>query len=71
MIGLTCIFRIHMRRIEAEVDEKRDRHTELEPLHHIGGLLAVEGVAHITSQNYALSCTGRHKLGLLSHAVDT
>lgn len=70
-LGLTSVLRVHMRRVEAEVDEEGNRHTEFEPLHHIGSLLAVEGVAHVTSQNNALSYTGRHKLGLLSHSVGT
>lgn len=58
-----------MRRVEAKVDEERDGHSILEPLHHIG--LAVQGVGHVASQDDVLSCTGRHKLGLLSHSVGT
>lgn len=60
-----------MRRVEAEVDEKGDRHSKLEPLHHIGRLLAVQGRGHVTSQDHALSGTCRHKPGLLSHSVGT
>lgn len=66
---LTCVFRVHMRRVEAKVDEKGDGHSILEPLHHIG--LAVQGVGHVASQDDVLSCTCRHKLGLLSHSVGT
>lgn len=58
-----------MRRVEAKVDEKGDGHSILEPLHHIG--LAVQGVGHVASQDDVLSCTCRHKLGLLSHSVGT
>lgn len=71
MLALTSVLRVHMRRIETEVDEEGDRHTEFEPLHDIGSLLAVKGVANVTSQNNTLSCTGRHKLGLLSDSVGT
>ncbi len=49
MLALTGVLRVHMRRIETEVDEEGDRHTEFEPLHDIGSLLAVKGVAHVTS----------------------
>lgn len=41
MLALTGILRVHMRRIETEVDEEWYRHTEFEPLHDIGSLLAV------------------------------
>lgn len=58
-----------MRRVEAKVDEEGDGHSILEPLHHIW--LAVQGVGHVASQDDVLSCTGRHKLGLLSHSVGT
>ena len=66
---LTSIFWVHVRRVEAKIDEKGDGHSILEPLHHIG--LAVQGVGHVASQDDVLSCTGRHKLGLLSHSVGT
>ena len=66
---LTGVFRVHMRRVEAKVDEKGDGHSILEPLHHVG--LAVQGVGHVASQDDVLSCTCRHKLGLLSHSVGT
>lgn len=66
---LTCIFWVHMRRVKAKVDEKGDGHSILEPLHHIG--LAVQWMGHVASQDDALSCTCRHKLGLLSHSVGT
>ena len=52
---LTGVFRVHMRRVEAKVDEKRDGDSILEPLHHIG--LAVQGVGHVASQDDVLSCT--------------
>ena len=60
-----------MRRVEAEVDEEGNRHSKLEPLHHIGGLLAVQGRGHVTPQDHALSGARRHKPGLLSHSVGT
>lgn len=66
---LTSIFRVHMRRVEAKVDEKGDGHSILEPLHHIG--LAIQGIGYVASQDYVVSCTCRHKLGLLSHSVGT
>lgn len=66
---LTSIFRVHMRRVEAKVDEKGDGHSILEPLHHVG--LAVQRVGYVASQDDVLSCTCRHKLGLLSHSVGT
>ncbi len=66
---LTGVLRVHMRRVEAEVDEEGDGDSELEPLHHVG--LAVEWVVHVTSQNHSLPCAGRHKLGLLSDSVGT
>ena len=68
---LTSVLWIHMRRVEAEVDEEGDRHSKLEPLHHIGGLLAVQGRGHVTPQDHALSGARRHKPGLLSHSVGT
>lgn len=68
---LTSVLWIHMRRVEAEVDEEGDRHSKLEPLHHIGRLLAVQGRGHVTPQDHALSSTRRHKPGLLSHSVGT
>lgn len=66
---ITCVLRVHMRRVEAEVDEEGDGHSILEPLHHVG--LAVQGAGNVASQDDTLSCTGRHKLGLLSHSVGT
>lgn len=66
---LTGVFRVHMRRVEAKVDEEGNGYSILEPLHHIG--LAVQGVGHSASQDDVISCTGRHKLGLLSHSVGT
>lgn len=66
---LTSIFRVHMRRVEAKVDEERDGHAILEPLHHIG--LAVQGMGNVASQDDVFSCTCCHKLGLLSHSVGT
>lgn len=66
---LTSIVWVHVRRVEAKVDEEGDGHSILEPLHHIG--LAVQGVGHVASQDDVLSCTCRHKLGLLSHTVGT
>lgn len=66
---LTSIFRVHMRRVEAKVDEERDGHSILEPLHHIG--LAVQGMGNVASQDDVFSCTCCHKLGLLSHSVGT
>lgn len=68
---LTSVFWIHMRRVEAEVDEEGNRHSKPEPLHHIGGLLAVQGRGHVTPQDHALSSARRHKPGLLSHSVGT
>lgn len=68
---LTSVLWIHMRRVEAEVDEEGDRHSKLEPLHHIGRLLAVQGRGHVTPQDHALSGARRHKPGLLSHSVGT
>lgn len=65
----TGILWVHMRRVEAKVDEERDRHSILEPLYHIG--LSIQWVRHIASQDYALSCVRRHKLGLLLHSVGT
>lgn len=58
-----------MGRVEAEVDEKGDGHSILEPLHHVG--LAVQGVGNVASQGDVLSCTCRDELGLLSHSVGT
>lgn len=60
-----------MSRVEAEVDEEGNRHSKLEPLHHIGGLLAVQGRGHVTPQDHALSSVRRHKPGFLSHTVGT
>ncbi|MEQ2164976.1 hypothetical protein GOODEAATRI_012256 [Goodea atripinnis] len=60
-----------MRRVEAEVDEEGDRHSKLKPLHHIGGLLAIQGRGHVTPQDHALSSACRHKPGLLSYSVGT
>lgn len=60
-----------MRRVEAEVDEEGNRHSELEPFHHIGRLLAVQGRGHVAPQDHALSGARRHKPGLLSHSVGT
>lgn len=67
--SLTSIFRVHMRRVEAKVDEEGDGHSILEPLHHVG--LAVQGAGHVASQDDVLSCTCRHKLGLFSHSAGT
>lgn len=67
----TCVLWIHMRRVEAEVDEEGNRHSKLEPLHHIGRLLAVQGRGHVAPQDHALSGARRHKPGLLSHSVGT
>lgn len=58
-----------MRRVEAKVDKKGNRHSILEPLHHIG--LAVQGTGHVASQDDVFSCACCHKLGLLSHSVGT
>lgn len=44
---LTGVLGVHVRRVEAEVDEEGDGHSKLEPLHHVG--LAVEWVSHVTS----------------------
>lgn len=66
---LTGVLRVHMGRVEAEVDEEGDGHSELEPLHHVG--LPVERVGHVTSQNHGVPSTGRHKLGLLPDSVGT
>lgn len=66
---LTGVLRVHMGRIEAEVDEEGDGHSELEPLHHVG--LPVERVGHVTSQNHGVPSTGSHKLGLFSDSVGT
>lgn len=66
---LTGIFRVHMRRVEAKVDEEGDGHSILEPLHHIG--LAIQGMGHVASQDDVLSCSCCHKLRLLSHSVGT
>lgn len=60
-----------MRRVEAEVDEEGNRHSELEPFHHIGRLLAIQGRGHVAPQDHALSSARRHKPGLVSHAVGT
>lgn len=68
---LTSVLWIHMRRVEAEVDEEGNRHSKLEPLHHIGGLLAIQGRGHVTPQDHALSGARRHKPRLLSHSVGT
>lgn len=68
---LTCVLWIHMRRVEAKVDEEGNRHSELEPFHHIGRLLAVQGRGHVAPQDHALSGACRHKPGLLSHSVGT
>jgi len=69
--SLTGVLRVHMGRIKAEVDEEGDRHSELEPLHHVGWLLAVQGGGHVAPQDHALSGARRHKARLLSHSVDT
>lgn len=66
---LTGILWVHVRGVEAKVDEERNGHSILKPLHHIR--LSVQGVGHVASQDDALSCACRHKLGLLSHAVST
>lgn len=66
---LTCVLRVHVRRVEAEVDKEGDWHSIFEPLHHVG--LAVQGVGHVASQDDVLSCSSCHKLGLLSHSVGT
>lgn len=71
LLHLTSVLWIHMRRVEAEVDEEGNRHSKLEPLHHIGGLLAIQGRGHVTPQDHALSSARRHKPGLLSHSVGT
>lgn len=68
---LTSVLWVHMGRVEAEVDEERNRHSELEPLHHVGGLLAIQGRGHVAPQDHALSGARRHKPRLLSHSVDT
>lgn len=60
-----------MRRVEAEVDEEGNRHSELEPFHHIRRLLAVQGRGHVAPQDHALSGASCHKPGLLSHSVGT
>lgn len=60
-----------MRRVEAEVDEEGNRDSKLEPFHHVGGLLAIQGRGHVTPQDHALAGACRHKAGLLSHAVGT
>lgn len=70
-VHLTSVLWIHMRRVEAEVDEERNRHSKLEPLHHIGGLLSIQGRGHVTPQDHALSSACRYKPGLLSHSVGT
>lgn len=66
---LTGVLWVHMGRVESEVDEEGDGHSELEPLHHVG--LPVERVGHVTSQNHGVPSTGSHKLGLLSDSVGT
>lgn len=68
---LTGVLWIHMRRVEAEVDKEGNGDSELEPLHHIGGLLAIQGRGHVTPQDHALTGARRHKPGLLSHSVGT
>lgn len=68
---LTCVLWIHMRWVEAEVNKEGNWHTELEPLHHIGWLLAVQGRGYVTPQDHALSSTRCHKPGLLPHCLGT
>lgn len=68
---LTSILWIHMRRVEAKVDEEGNRHSKLEPLHDIRGLLAIQGRGHVTPQDNALSSTRCHKPGLVSYSVGT
>ena len=65
--SLTCVLRVHMGRVVAEVDEEGDRHSELEPLHHVG--LTVEGVGHVASQDDDVARARRHKLGLVLHSA--
>lgn len=55
--------------VVAKLDEDRDGHPELEPLHDIGWGLSSHRVDHVASQNYALTSSRRHELGLLSQAV--
>lgn len=69
IVELTGILWDHMGRVESEVDEEGDGHSELEPLHHVG--LPVERVGHVTSQNHGVPSTGSHKLGLFSDSVGT
>lgn len=69
IVELTGVLRVHMRRVESEVNEEGDGHSELEPLHHVG--LPVERVGHVTSQNHGVPSTGSHKLGFLSDSVGT
>lgn len=66
---LTCILRVHVGWVVAKLDEDRDGHPELEPLHDIGRGLSSHWVDHVASQNHALTSSRRHKLGLLSQAV--
>lgn len=65
----TCILRVHVGWVVAKLDEDRDGHPELEPLHNIGRGLPGHGVDHVASQNHGLASSRRHKLGLLSQAV--
>lgn len=55
--------------VVAKLDEDRDGHPKLEPLHNIGRGLSCHGVDHIASQDHALTGSCCHKLGLLSQAV--
>lgn len=66
---LTCILRVHMRGIVAKLDEDRDGHPKLEPLHDIGWGLSRHWVNHIASQDHALTGSRSNKLRLLSKAV--
>lgn len=67
--ALTCILRIHVGWVVAKLDEDRDGHPKLEPLHDIGRGLARHGVNHVASQDDALAGSRGHKLRFLSQAV--
>lgn len=65
-LDLTCILRVHMRWIVAKLDEDRDGHPKLEPLHDIGRGLSRHRMNHVASQDHTLTGSCGHKLGLLS-----
>lgn len=64
-LKLTGIFWIHMGRVEPKLDEDGDRHSKLEPLHHVWRGLARQRMDHVASQDHALPSASRHKLGFL------